>query len=174
MKYGDVLLLQVPQLGLVSGGGDVDSGLYVQRLKKPSCVPPNIEDCRFRVCNKHQYACRRDFASETLRSASSSPQTLPALVNSELNRKRAARDNESTRNEIEFRRLIGSPVILGNTIQLQHVLSGMFLTVVKSRAVCAHWPIVAASAALVSVKLPECHPCPLTKRACCRLSKAIA
>jgi hypothetical protein len=134
MKYGDVLLLQVPQIGLVSGGGDVDTGLYVQRLKKPS-VPPNIEDCRFRVCNKHQYACRRNFASEMLRSGSSPQGTLP----SELNRKRAARDNEASRNEIEFRRLIGSPVILGNTIQLQHVLSGMFLTVVKSRAVRADW-----------------------------------
>lgn len=125
LHIGDYITLkEVTNEGYMSAEGILSSDIYLDGRTE------TISDSLFCIHLQRQYSAAKELeslqsslneGSEEDKNDSSSMKYLQAL--------KKGRDNEQTLNEMYLRNKMGEPVLFGDVIQLLHVKSGKYLTV---------------------------------------------
>uniref|UniRef100_A0A913HZP3 Inositol 1,4,5-trisphosphate receptor n=1 Tax=Strongyloides stercoralis TaxID=6248 RepID=A0A913HZP3_STRER len=114
--------------GFLSTLGLVDDRCLVE-LKNGSLQSPpkNYRDCLFRICPVYRYAAQKQYWSEQKKclAGDSSEKEM-------LNKLRNAAEKEKEQNELEYRKMLGTQIQYGTSIQLLHVKSNKYLTMQKN------------------------------------------
>uniref|UniRef100_A0AC35U5D8 Inositol 1,4,5-trisphosphate receptor n=1 Tax=Rhabditophanes sp. KR3021 TaxID=114890 RepID=A0AC35U5D8_9BILA len=119
---------QVKYEGFLSTLGLVDDRCLVELNNGSLASPPkNYRDCLFRVCPVYRYAAQKQYWSEQKKCLAGEP-----FDEEMLNKLRIAAEKEKEQNEMEFRKMLGTQIQYGTSIQLLHVKSDKFLTMQKN------------------------------------------
>eukprot|EP00941_MAST-03F_sp_MAST-3F-sp1_P004102 g4102.t1 len=123
LKYGDVIFLYTEEdtTGLLHAEGLCENELGVSQLEPGDAAPLDFRECLFRVVPQQLYTASDEYRSELDRIA----KTGEVIGLSHLEE---ACDKELKMNKNEEKRLFGSVVLYGDTIQLQHVVSKKWVT----------------------------------------------
>ncbi|VDK41879.1 unnamed protein product [Anisakis simplex] len=88
----------------------------------------DIVDCLFRICPINRYAAQKQYWTEQKKF-----QAGESLFEEDMLKKlKNAADKEKEQNEMEYRKMLGVTVQYGGTVQLLHVKSDKYLTVMKN------------------------------------------
>ncbi|MFH4978380.1 hypothetical protein AB6A40_005089 [Gnathostoma spinigerum] len=115
--------------GFLSTLGLVDDRCIVEIGDgEPLSPPKKFRDCLFRVCPVNRYAAQKQYWAEQKRFQAGES----AFEEDMLKKLKNAADKEREQNEMEYRKMLGVPVQYGGTIQLLHVKSDKYLTVMRN------------------------------------------
>ncbi|VDM26609.1 unnamed protein product [Toxocara canis] len=94
----------------------------------PESPPKKFRDCLFRICPINRYAAQKQYWTEQKKF-----QAGESLFEEDMLKKlKNAADKEKEQNDMEYRKMLGVTVQYGGTIQLLHVKSDKYLTVMKN------------------------------------------
>ncbi|VDD89339.1 unnamed protein product [Enterobius vermicularis] len=94
----------------------------------PESPPKKFRDCLFRICPVNRYAAQKQYWTEQKKF-----QAGESVFEEDMLKKlKNAADKEKEQNDMEYRKMLGVPVQYGGTIQLLHVKSDKYLTVMKN------------------------------------------
>ena len=142
LHYGDIISLYIEtgsnETGFFNVNGIVDERCGLQKSKIGE-FPPNFRECLFRVQTANQYEERKTYRKELDHyellefdpSDEPSNKDLSDSTKKNLSELREKMLTEERNNQKEFQRTNGTPVKYGDSIQLYHLVSKMFLQVSK-------------------------------------------
>ncbi|CAD5219928.1 unnamed protein product [Bursaphelenchus okinawaensis] len=114
--------------GFLSTLGLVDDRLIVEEgnggLQNP---PKTFRDCLFRICPVNRYAAQKQYWTEQKKSCLNEPydeEMLKKLI--------VAAEKEREQNDLEYRKMMGSPIQYGSAVQLLHVKSDKYVTMQRN------------------------------------------
>uniref|UniRef100_A0A915PLW3 Inositol 1,4,5-trisphosphate receptor n=1 Tax=Setaria digitata TaxID=48799 RepID=A0A915PLW3_9BILA len=115
--------------GFLSTLGLVDDRCIVEiGVGTPDSPPKKFRDCLFRICPVNRYAAQKQFWTEQKKF-----QTGESLFEEDMLKKlKHAADKEKEQNDMEYKKMLGVNVQYGGAIQLLHVKSDKYLTVLKN------------------------------------------
>ncbi|KAL3982635.1 RIH domain family protein [Acanthocheilonema viteae] len=118
-----------PRTGFLSTLGLVDDRCIVEVGNgTPDSPPKKFRDCLFRVCPINRYAAQKQFWTEQKKF-----QAGESLFEEDMLKKlKHTADKEKEQNDMEYKKMLGVNVQYGGTIQLLHVKSDKYLTVLKN------------------------------------------
>ncbi|KAM3725760.1 Inositol 1,4,5-trisphosphate receptor [Dirofilaria immitis] len=118
-----------PKTGFLSTLGLVDDRCIVEVGNgTPDSPPKKFRDCLFRICSINRYAAQKQFWTEQRKF-----QAGESLFEDDMLKKlKHAADKEKEQNDIEYKKMLGVNVQYGGTIQLLHVKSDKYLTILKN------------------------------------------
>lgn len=94
----------------------------------PDSPPKKFRDCLFRICPVNRYAAQKQYWTEQKKF-----QAGESLFEEDMLKKlKNAADKEKEQNDMEYRKMLGVTVQYGGTIQLLHVKSDKYLTIMKN------------------------------------------
>lgn len=115
--------------GFLSTLGLVDDRCIVENGDGgPESPPKKFRDCLFRICPVNRYAAQKQYWTEQ-KKFQNGERTFEEDM---LKKLKNAADKENEQNDMEYRKMLGVPVQYGGTIQLLHVKSDKYLTVMKN------------------------------------------
>ena len=124
---GDSVLIKAPEATLdavlQADGVLLVSGCHL------ACPPIDFHDCEFVITVQQQYSAEldfEDFLKKEVPKDSVEQQTLHKMDRIMLNK---ARENETQLNQSYVRSSVGQAVKFGQTIQLKHKQSGLYLSI---------------------------------------------
>ncbi|KAH7730960.1 cation channel family protein [Aphelenchoides avenae] len=114
--------------GFLSTLGLVDDRCIVEEKNGTLQSPPKTyRDCLFRLCPVNRYAAQRQYWSEQKKWQMGDP-----VDDEMLNKLRVAAEKEREQNELEYRKMLGSVIQYGSSVQLLHVKSDKYVTMQKN------------------------------------------
>uniref|UniRef100_A0A7S0Z297 Inositol 1,4,5-trisphosphate receptor n=1 Tax=Hemiselmis tepida TaxID=464990 RepID=A0A7S0Z297_9CRYP len=163
--FGDIIsLVGNDTNSCIAYAGAHDGRAWVVEIGKQASTPPNMEDCRFQVIPRRQYAEARRVNKLTVKGLWDDgkrlkvPDMREKMTTStdkladdfakehnlnpkslphllEMMEALVSREDEHAENMAEYRRQEGQEVLYGSMCQLQHVSTGRMLTVSKLQAI---------------------------------------
>uniref|UniRef100_A0A0N4ZIS5 Inositol 1,4,5-trisphosphate receptor n=1 Tax=Parastrongyloides trichosuri TaxID=131310 RepID=A0A0N4ZIS5_PARTI len=114
--------------GFLSTLGLVDDRCLVELRNGSLQSPPkNYRDCLFRVCPVYRYAAQKQYWSEQKKCLAGDGSEKEMLI-----KLKNAAEKEKEQNELEYRKMLGTQIQYGTSIQLLHVKSNKYLTMQKN------------------------------------------
>ncbi|KAI1708380.1 inositol 1,4,5-trisphosphate/ryanodine receptor domain-containing protein [Ditylenchus destructor] len=115
--------------GFLSTLGLVDDRCVVEEKNGTLQSPPKTyRDCLFRICPVNRYAAQKQYWSEQKKCNLADSNFDTEM----LNKLKVAADKEKEQNDLEYRKMMGSVIQYGSSIQLLHVKSDKYITMQKN------------------------------------------
>ena len=142
LNYGDLIVLwcegsaelQVEgDAGFLCRRGSLDGGIAINQAQFTQAPRSGIRECVFRLCRPFGYAAKQEYEDYLMRLEATDTSSFTADEIAKFDEKQALllekMAKEQAVNVAESKKYFGEPVKFGDTIQLQHWISGDFIDV---------------------------------------------
>ena len=142
LNYGDLVVLwcegttevQVEgDAGFLCRRGNLDGGIVINQAQFTEAPRSGIRECVFRLCRPFAYAAKQEYEDYVMRLEGTDTSSFTANELAKFDDKQAIllekMAKEQAVNVAESKKYFGEPVKFGDTIQLQHWISGDFIDV---------------------------------------------